>query len=122
MKVVIVDDSAAMRRMEQRMLESMGWSVVTAANGVEALAVLEQQTGIQLLLTDWHMPEMDGLELVRQVRRQDRYSAMRVIMVTSESVVEAVQSALDAGADDFVMKPFSSEALSERISDVMNGA
>jgi len=121
MEALVVDDSAAMRRMNQKALEGLGFSVQVAKDGVEALAVLHNMPRCQLVLTDWHMPELDGLALVKALRSDSRYVNLRVIMVTSEAVVSAVQSALDAGVNDFLMKPFSAEAFADRVRDVMNG-
>lgn len=120
MIALVVDDSAAMRRIQQKALESAGWQVEVAGNGSEALARLQGLAHCDLLLTDWHMPEMDGLQLVRAVRQDERFKALRVVMVTSDGVLNSVEQALAAGADDFVMKPFSAEALSERIAEVMH--
>jgi two-component system chemotaxis response regulator CheY len=121
MLALIVDDSAAIRRIQQKELEALGWQVRTAAHGQQALEMLCSIPACDLLLTDWHMPEMDGLELVRRVRRDMRFSTLRIIVVSSDAVMDSVHSALAAGADDFLMKPFSAEALSQRIDEVMGG-
>jgi two-component system, chemotaxis family, chemotaxis protein CheY len=121
MIALVVDDSAAMRRMQQKALESLGFVVQVAKDGHEAMSVLQAMAACDLVLTDWHMPELDGLGLVREIRKQARYAKLRVIMVTSDAVLGSVQLALDAGVDDFLMKPFSPDALAERIQDVMHG-
>ena len=120
MIALVVDDSAAMRRIQQKALESSGWQVEVANNGSEALIRLDGLGHCDLLLTDWHMPEMDGIELVRAVRKDERWKGLRVVMVTSDGVLDSVEQALAAGADDFVMKPFSADALCERIAEVMH--
>lgn len=119
MFAIVVDDSAAMRRHLSKALESMGWKVKGAANGVEAMRLLEDAPKIDLVLTDWHMPEMDGMELCRTVRKQPKFSNVRIVMVTSDSVMSSVGEAMKAGANDFVMKPFTTEALSERLAEIM---
>ena len=121
MIALIVDDSSAMRRIQQRALEPDGWQVVLAATGEEALTRLDELPRCDLLLTDWHMPGMGGLELVRAVRRLGRHVDMKILMVTSESVLDCIEEAIEAGANDFVMKPFPREALLERVSSVMAG-
>lgn len=121
MKALVVDDSKMMRTVEQKALESMGWQVKQASNGVEALAALAAMDGCDLVLADWQMPEMDGLELVRHIRKDGRYRTVPIIMVSSNAVMDSIQEALDAGANDFVMKPFSVEALKDRVTEVLNG-
>lgn len=121
MKALVTDDSAAMRRIIQKALESDGWEVRTASNGKEAMAALARETSWDLLLTDWHMPELDGLGLVRAVRASSGYASLRIIVITSEGALNMVDTALQAGANDFLMKPFSSDSLCERIAEVMNG-
>ncbi len=113
--------SAAMRRIEQKALEKLGWQVMTACDGQDALKTLEAMERCALILTDWHMPGMDGLQLCREVRKNDRYQKLCIVMVTSDAVLDSVQSALDAGANDFLMKPFTAEALAERVAEVMGG-
>jgi two-component system chemotaxis response regulator CheY len=115
---MVVDDSSAMRRIQQRSLEAAGWQVLSAANGKEALERL-LASQCQLVLTDWHMPEMDGLELVREIRKDERLRGLRVVMVTSDATLGSIELALAAGANDFVMKPFTAESLAERVAEVM---
>jgi two-component system chemotaxis response regulator CheY len=121
MKAIVVDDSKMMRTVEQRALESMGWEVAQAGNGVEALTVLEAMGGCDLALVDWQMPEMDGLSLVKRMRADEKFGKVTIIMVSSNAVMESIQEALEAGANDFVMKPFTVDALKERITEVFNG-
>lgn len=116
MKALVVDDSKMVRMVQQRALESMGWEVVQAGNGEEGLAALERAGAVQLVLADWQMPVMDGLAMVRRIRADERFKNVVIIMVSSNAVLESIQEALDAGANDFVMKPFSVEALKERVS------
>ncbi len=121
MKALVVDDSKMMRAVEQKALESLGWQVAVAANGVEALGVLQNMGECSLVLADWQMPEMDGLTLVKHIRKDPKYGQVTIIMVSSNAVMESIQEALDAGANDFVMKPFSVDALKERINEAFNG-
>jgi two-component system chemotaxis response regulator CheY len=107
------------RTVQQRALESMGWEVVQASNGAEGLAALEQLGGCQLVLADWQMPVMDGLAMVKRIRADQRFKDVIIIMISSNAVLESIQEALDAGANDFVMKPFSVEVLKERVSGVV---
>jgi two-component system chemotaxis response regulator CheY len=120
MFAIVVDDSAAMRRHLSRILESLKWTVATAANGHEALRLLENSPACQLMLTDRYMPGMDGMELCREVRKHSRYNHVRIVMVTSDGVLASVNEALAAGASDFLMKPFTPEILSERLNNLMS--
>ena len=120
MIALIVDDSAAMRRIQQMTLEAHAGGVETAANAEQALERLRTLERCDLVITDWHMAGMGGLELVRAIRSDARLAALPVLMVTSDSMLSSVELALAAGANDFVMKPFSKEALMERINSVMS--
>ena len=120
MIALIVDDSAAMRRIQQTALETQDWQVEVAPTGEAALDKLRALERCDLLVTDWHMPGMGGLELVRAIRRDARYAGLRILMVTSEGMLASIQQAIVAGANDFVMKPFSREALIERVNEVMS--
>jgi two-component system, chemotaxis family, chemotaxis protein CheY len=121
MKALVVDDSRMMRTVEQKALESMGWTVKQAANGIEAIAALADMEACDLVLADWQMPEMDGLALVKHIRKDAKWSSVTIIMVSSNAVMESIQEALDAGANDFVMKPFSVDALKDRVTEAFNG-
>lgn len=120
MMALVVDDSAAMRHHLSKALQSLGWQVRNAGNGTEALSVLGTLPRCDLILTDWHMPGMDGVELCRAVRRDAKYRDIKIVMVTSDAVMSAVNEALQAGADDFVMKPFTPQVLQERLEAIMD--
>ncbi|MFO0597241.1 MAG: response regulator [Myxococcaceae bacterium] len=119
MIAVVVDDSRAMRTIEQRALESMGWTVRQAANGLEAIGLLSSLEACDLALVDWQMPGMDGLALIKALRADVRWASLPIIMVSSNAVLDSMQTALDAGANDFVMKPFSIDALKERVTETL---
>ncbi|MEZ5352680.1 MAG: response regulator [Bryobacteraceae bacterium] len=115
---MVVDDSRAIRTILSRTLGELGWSVRQARNGREALEVLEQgdhPTPVSLILVDWNMPEMNGIDFVRNVRAQERYRQTRLMMVTTETQVEQMAAALEAGADEYVMKPFTPEVIEEKL-------
>jgi two-component system, chemotaxis family, chemotaxis protein CheY len=121
MRALIVDDSAAMRRIEQKAVESIGWQVTTAPGVAEAITALASGP-FDLVITDWHMPEADGIDLVRHIRRDAALAGLKILMVTSEATHTAIADAIAAGVDELVMKPFSTDVLCERIADVMAGA
>ena len=116
MRVLIVDDSRAMRRILKKIVEGIGGESLEAGDGLEALAQLEQVSEpVDLALVDWNMPEMNGLEFVETVRSMPEYQPMRLVMVTTETEPSKMARALMAGADEFVMKPFTSEILLEKL-------
>ena len=97
-------------------LEKLGFQVSEANNGREGLARLESLAGAAVVLVDWHMPEMDGLEFLRHVRSTPRFAGLPMIMVTGEDDQDEVQRALDAGADATLGKPFTPDLVRERLS------
>jgi len=115
-KALIVDDSKTIRMIIRRILVELGYETCEAGNGVEALKVLEvEKDAIKLVLADWNMPEMNGLELVKQMRQTSDYDSMKVMMVTTETELSHMTSALEAGADEYVMKPFTKDILLEKL-------
>jgi two-component system chemotaxis response regulator CheY len=115
-KALIVDDSRTIRLILKRFLVEMGYDVCEAANGREALAAIEtEQDKVSLVLTDWNMPEMDGLEFVKRLRKNPELASLRVVMVTTETELDHMVLALDAGANEYVMKPFTKDILKEKL-------
>ena len=98
-------------------LRELGYEVREAGDGREALKVMAvERTAVDLVLTDWNMPEMNGLELLKQLRRDPELAALIVIMVTTEAEVGQMVSALEAGANEYVMKPFTKDILLEKLA------
>ena len=116
MRALVVDDSKAIRVILGNILRGLGFEVVEAANGRQALERLAEVGKADLVLVDWNMPEMDGLEFIRQVRARDGHEDMTMVMVTTETETENVVRALAAGANEYVMKPFSKEMLTEKLA------
>ena len=115
-QAIIVDDSRAMRMMLRRTLTELGYQVSEAATGTEALTLLASRPEPPaLLLVDWNMPEMNGLDLVKRVRGNPVYAPTRVMMVTTETEMEQIADALGAGADEYVMKPFTKDILADKL-------
>ncbi|HYA17618.1 MAG TPA: response regulator [Bryobacteraceae bacterium] len=110
-KALIVDDSRAVRMILTRHLRQLDYEVAEAGDGLEALAILATGEPFELALLDWNMPRMNGLELLERLRSSPRYDAMRIIMVTTVTVAEQIATALAAGANEYVMKPFTREIL-----------
>jgi len=116
MKVLVIDDSRAMRRILSRFLGELGFEITEAANGKEGLAALTASTGFDVILVDWNMPVMNGVEFIRAAREDRRFDSMPIMMVTSESELDRVAEALESGANEYVMKPFTSEMISEKLA------
>lgn len=102
---LVVDDSRVIRKVSRRILEDLGFEVAEAADGVEAMAWCSAVMPDAILL-DWRMPAMDGLEFVKKLRDQPGGDAPKVLFCSVENDLEAIREALDAGADEFIMKPF----------------
>jgi two-component system, chemotaxis family, chemotaxis protein CheY len=115
MKAIVVDDSRATRMILKRALVQQGFEVVEAGDGKQALEELTKTGPVDLALVDWNMPVMTGYELVKEVRAQAGMNAMAIMMVTTESETSQVQKALDAGANEYVMKPFTDDVLKEKL-------
>jgi len=114
-KALVVDDSRAMRAILGRMLREAGYDVAEASNGREALEVFRASGAPSLLLVDWNMPEMNGLDLVRAVRGELGERDVSIMMVTTEIETAQVVRALAAGANEYLMKPFTREGLLEKL-------
>jgi two-component system, chemotaxis family, chemotaxis protein CheY len=110
---MVVDDSRAVRTILSRNLAEMGYDVCSAADGAEALALLREE--LALILVDWNMPRVNGLEFLRTLRADPRYASVKVMMVTTETEVDQMVKALAAGADEYVMKPFTKEILADKL-------
>jgi two-component system chemotaxis response regulator CheY len=111
---LVIDDSRAMRLILKRMLRELGFAVDEAANGREGLNQLTV-TPPRLVLLDWNMPEMSGIEFLQAMRQPPYASTAKVLMVTTESEVAQVIRALGAGADEYLMKPFTKEAVLDKL-------
>ncbi|WP_331775642.1 chemotaxis response regulator CheY [Sulfurospirillum sp. 1612] len=120
MKLLVVDDSSTMRRIIKNTLARLGYTdVLEAEHGVDAWQVMEKNSDIDMLITDWNMPEMNGLELVRKVRADAKYQELPIIMVTTEGGKSEVITALKAGVNNYIVKPFTPQVLKEKLEDVL---
>lgn len=116
MRALVIDDSRAMRAILGKILKELGFEVSEASHGREGLERLQQLGGHELALVDWNMPEMNGLEFVQAVRADHGYDDVRLMMVTTESEAGAMISALEAGANEYVMKPFTKDVILEKLA------
>ena len=115
MKALVVDDSRAMRRIIGKYLHELGFEVLEAASGLEALVSAPKIEGLSLIMLDWNMPEMDGKTLLLRLRAEPEFADLPIMMVTTESELEQVEVALAAGASEYLMKPFDRQALLEKL-------
>ena len=105
-----------MRSILGKMLAGCGFEICQAGNGREGLEVMDKEfPTVSLVLADWNMPEMNGLEFVQKLRSDDRFASVQVMMVTTETQIEQMTKALEAGANEYLMKPFTTEMIQEKL-------
>ena len=115
-RALVVDDSRAVRMIVGRTLQELGYEVREASNGREALEVMQAEKGaVSLVLADWNMPEVNGLDLLKQLRQDPELASVVIVMVTTETEIDHMTAALEAGANEYVMKPFTREILVEKL-------
>jgi len=120
LKLLVVDDSSTMRRIIKNTLARLGYKdVLEGADGVEGWNVIDANPDVEMLITDWNMPEMNGLELVKKVRADERFKDLPIIMVTTEGGKAEVITALKAGVNNYIVKPFTPQVLKEKLGAVM---
>jgi two-component system, chemotaxis family, chemotaxis protein CheY len=119
LKILAIDDSPTMRRIIVNTLKRAGYEDVTeASDGKDALAKLKVEQ-FNFVITDWNMPEMDGLTFVSQVRGTDEFKDLPILMVTTRSVKDDIIEAMKAGVNNYIVKPFTPETLGEKIKQVL---
>jgi two-component system chemotaxis response regulator CheY len=116
MRALVIDDSSSMRAILRQYMRQLDYEVVEACNGQDALKRCEEVRDIDIALVDWNMPVMNGLDFVRAVRARKEYDGVKLMMVTTENDAEHIETALSAGANEFVMKPFTYEVLEEKVA------
>ncbi|MGD1098091.1 MAG: response regulator [Bryobacteraceae bacterium] len=115
-QAMVVDDSRAMRMILGRTLLRYGYGVLQASNGKDALDQLHQNAlQVSLFLVDWNMPEMNGLEFVKNLRAEPRFGSIPILMVTTETEADQMCAALEAGANEYVIKPFTDETIEDKL-------
>ena len=115
MRALVIEDSRITRKILTRMLNHMGYDTVEATNGREGLERLREMGASDLVLVDWNMPEMDGFEFLRAVRANREYDSVPLVMVTTHNDMDSVARALEAGATEFIMKPFTEDVIREKL-------
>ncbi|RDU62861.1 chemotaxis response regulator CheY [Helicobacter sp. MIT 14-3879] len=120
MKLLVVDDSSTMRRIIKNTLQRLGYDdILEAEHGLQAWELIDTIEGIKVLITDWNMPEMNGLDLVKKVRSDSRFTDIPIIMVTTEGGKAEVITALKAGVNNYIVKPFTPQVLKEKLEVVL---
>jgi len=118
LRFLVVDDFSTMRRIVRNLLKEIGFNnVEEAEDGAVALQRL-QSGGIDFVISDWNMPNMDGLTLLQQIRASDALKALPVLMVTAEAKKENIIAAAQAGANGYVVKPFTAATLDEKLNKI----
>jgi two-component system chemotaxis response regulator CheY len=118
MKILIVDDFSTMRRIIKNLLRDLGFNnTVEADDGLTALPILNAG-GIDFLVTDWNMPGMQGIDLLKTVRADDKLASLPVLMVTAETKREQIIEAAQAGVNGYIVKPFTAATLKEKIEKI----
>jgi two-component system chemotaxis response regulator CheY len=115
-KALVVDDSKTIRTIIRRIMLGVGYEVLEAGDGVQALEALAANNGaVEIVLADWNMPVMNGFELLQKIRQDPEMASMKVMMVTTETEMCQMASALEAGANEYIMKPFTKDILMEKL-------
>ncbi len=118
-KILIVDDSITIRRIITNALKTVGFTdTIEASNGKEALEKLTSGK-VDFIITDWNMPEMNGLDLIKEVRANPVHSAMPILMITTRGTEHDVVEALQAKVNSYIMKPFTPQELKEKIEGIL---
>jgi len=121
LKFLVVDDSVTMKRIVLNSRKGIGYSqFLEAGDGKEALDVLNSDDSINFVITDWNMPNVSGLELVKNIRANDKYGDLPILMVTTRGVKEDIIEALNAKVNNYVIKPFTPAVLKEKIEQILS--
>jgi two-component system chemotaxis response regulator CheY len=118
MRILVVDDFATMRRIIKSILKQLGYTNVTeAGDGVEAMTKL-RESSFDFIISDWNMPNMSGIELLKTVRADADMANLPFLMVTAEALKENIVEAVQAGVSNYIVKPFTAETLGEKIDKI----
>lgn len=114
---LVVDDSRVIRKVSRRILEDLGFEVAEAGDGVEAMAWC---TAVMpdVILLDWQMPVMDGMQFLKRLRNEPGGAAPKVVFCSVENAIDRIREALDAGADEYIMKPFDGSIVAGKLHDL----
>jgi two-component system chemotaxis response regulator CheY len=120
LKILVVDDFATMRKVVRNLLKQIGYeNIVEAEDGVNAFRILKSQK-VDMVVSDWNMPNMTGLELLKAVRADEELKSTPFLMVTAEALQENVIAAIKAGVNNYIVKPFTADMLNEKIKKILD--
>ncbi len=118
MRILVVDDFSTMRRIVKNILRQLGFNnIVEADDGTTALQKLNAEK-IDFVITDWNMPKMTGMELLKEIRADEKFKKIPVLMVTAEALQENIIAAVKAGVNNYIVKPFDAKTLSDKINKI----
>ena len=118
MQILVVDDFSTMRRIVKNILRQLGFNnIIEADDGTTAMAKLNSEK-IDFVITDWNMPKMTGMELLKEIRADERLKNIPVLMVTAEALQENIIAAVKAGVNNYIVKPFDAKTLSDKINKI----
>lgn len=119
MNILVVDDSSTMRRIVSNALNNIGYkNITTAEDGSDALKKIKNSQ-FDAIMTDWNMPKMDGLALVREVRKMETYKEVPIVMITTEGGKREVITAIKEGVNNYIVKPFTAKTLKDKLEDII---
>lgn len=116
MRALVVDDAPFVRQFLSEIVHALHFEAIEAEDGVDALEVLRGVRDVAVLLVDWNMPKMNGLEFIQAVRANPTFAGIKIMMVSTRTEMDDVIQALAAGADEYLMKPFTKEAVAEKLA------
>jgi two-component system chemotaxis response regulator CheY len=120
MSILVVDDFSTMRRIITNVLKQLGYeNIVEAEDGTKALTILESQK-VDFVITDWNMPQMSGLDLLKAIRASKDRKSIPVLMVTAEAMQENIIAAAQAGVNNYIVKPFDAKTLADKINKIFS--
>lgn len=115
--ILLVDDSRAVRLVGRRMMGTFGLNVLEAEDGKQALEVVHANPGLDAVLLDWNMPIMDGMEFLKALRAEEREKQPVVVMCTTENDMPQIIKAIEAGANEYIMKPFTEDIVRDKLEE-----
>ena len=119
MKILVVDDFVTMRRITKTLMKQLGYSnMIEAEDGKQALDILQKDSAIEFVISDWNMPNMTGLELLQAVRADEKLKKLPFLMVTAEAEQENIMAAVKSGVSNYVIKPFTALTLQDKLAKV----
>lgn len=118
--ILVVDDSATIRKFVSLALENLGYKVFTASDGMEVFEVLSKVNSVDLIITDINMPNLDGFELIKILRSDDRFKDVPIIILSSLSDGKSIDTGLKLGANSYLIKPFNAKRIQYEVSKYLN--